>query len=118
MKLDIKIIIILVLGFLLILNFILSGKETPIDNGYEITVLHESNEELVSVNNKLNDSINKLNIEMVKTKELINLNDDKIDELKKQIQKLKNEKNKIQPTVKHMSANVVANTFSEYLDKK
>jgi hypothetical protein len=118
MKLDIKTIMILVLGFLLVLNFILNSKTPPIDNQTEITGLHESNKKLISGNNQLNDSIKKLNIEFIKAKALLNINNDKIDELKLQIQKLKNEKNKIKPTVNRMSANVVANTFTNYLNKR
>jgi predicted nuclease with TOPRIM domain len=118
MKLDIKTIMIIVLGSLLVFNLILKSKETPIDNKGEIKSLHESNEKLNGINNSLNDSIKTLNKDIIKINEMLNLNNNKILELKLQIQKLKDEKNKIQPTVNRMSANVIANTFSNYLDKK
>ena len=117
MKLDIKNIAILVLGFLLILSF-LFNKNKSIGSETEIKILNESNQSLLIENNKLNKVIDTLNVSLNETKKLLIANNKKVKELQLEIQKLKDEKSKIPNTVKRMSANVVAITFSKYLDKR
>ena len=118
MKLDIKNIAIVILGFLLVLSFMIGKKEGEVNKEFEIKALHESNQDLLDKNDSLIKSIGFLNIKIDSTQQLLVANNKKVIELQIQIQKLKDEKNKIPYTVKHMSANVVANTFSKYLNKR
>lgn len=118
MKLDIKNIAIVILGFLLVISFMLGQKEGEGNKELEIKALHESNKDLLGKNDSLVKSIGFINIKIDSTQQLLVVNNKKVIELQKQIQKLKDEKNKIPYSVKYMSANVVANTFSKYLNKR
>lgn len=114
---DIKTIFIFVLGGLLILAVIFNQKSSS-SNDTIIKDLHEksallekNNEELKQANKKLDSSITIINQELI-------VNKVKLEKTQKQLQDLNNKRNEISSSVNRLSANGIANAFTEYLDKR
>lgn len=117
-KLDLKTIIILVLGVALIISFFFGQKNNIDTHTDEISILHKKNAELIIKN----DSINAVNVKIdavisVINKELID-NNKALATSQKELQNLKKKQNEIPTYVKHLSANGVANAFSDFLNTK
>lgn len=117
MKFDLKTIFIFILGGLLILAVIFNQKKIGSDESV-IKDLHaksdslvKNNEELKEANKKLDSAIFIINQELVVNKE-------KLDKTQKQLQDLNNKRNEISTNVNRLSANGVANAFTDYLDKR
>lgn len=112
-----KTIFIFILGGLLILAVIFNQKKQG-SNDSLIKELHaksdslvKNNEELTEANKKLDSSIFIINQQLVVNKE-------KLDKTQKQLQDLNNKRNEIPTNVNRLSANSVANAFTDYLNQR
>lgn len=117
-KIDLKTIIIFILGALLIIGFIFTqngfknDSEAVIKNLHEKTLsLEKENEDLKQANIKLDSSISVVNKELAIDKE-------KLAKTQLQLQELNKKRDEISSNVNRLSANGVANAFSDYLDKR
>jgi len=118
MKLDVKNILIVILGGCLIISFMLGKKIVTDEAESKIKLLHEANKDLLEDNDSLFSIIIEKDIEIEKTNKLLEVNNNELEKSRIEIKRLKNEKNKIYPITKRMSADNVAITFSKYLDKR
>jgi len=118
MKLDVKNILIVILGGCLIISFMLGKKIVTDEAESKIKLLHEANKDLLEDNDRLFSIIIEKDIEIEKTNKLLEVNNNELEKSRIEIKRLKNEKNKIYPITKRMSADNVAITFSKYLDKR
>lgn len=117
-NLDIKSWFILILGLLLCVS-VWIGQKNHIDGKQEaIDLLHESNKTLAASNDSLNKLNGTLDKQIADKLAIIEINNGKIIETQTKIDSLKNEKNKIAISVRHMSANDISRSFSNYLDKR
>lgn len=113
---DIKTIFIFILGGLLILATIFNqNKIKTISNLEEFKtkseILLKENKKLVESNKKLDSAINVI-------KQELEINKTKLDITKKQLENLNNKRDEIYTKVNRLSANDVANAFTEYLNKR
>lgn len=117
-KLDLKSIVILILGLALIISFIF-GQHNNIDyNKDEIDNLHKKNviitkmnDSLIKVNAVIDSQIHDINKKLAETTI-------QLDSIKKELQILKKKNNEIPKYVSSLSANGVANAFTNYLKTK
>lgn len=117
-KLDIKSIAIIVLGAALIISFIF-GQNNNIDyKKDEIKALHDqnklltqANDSLLLANKRIDQQIKDIHCELAKTAV-------ELAKTQKELTDLKHRKNEIPKYVNGLSANDVANSFTNYLDSK
>jgi len=117
-KIDIKTWAIIVLGIALIISFFFGQRNNIDTHKDEIKILHESNDNL----KRNNDSIKKVNLNLDRyiseiTKQLLENNKIFI-KTQEELDKLKKRKNETYTHVNNLSANGVANAFSDYLNTK
>lgn len=117
-KLDIKMVFILILAGALILSFIFRPSKTINTHEDEIEALEKENESLLSKNDsltienaKLDEKIQKILIDIDSTQHLLDETNDRINDLE-------NDKGKISSYVKSLDADGVANSLTEYLNKR
>lgn len=116
-KFDIKTIFIFILGGLLIGAVIFNQIKKPINDSVikalneKSALLEKDNEELKKENKKLDSTIFIVNQELI-------ANRAKLDKTQAQLKELNNKRNEISTNVNRLSANGVANAFTEYLDKR
>lgn len=117
-KLDIKTILILVLGAVLILSFIFRPSKEIEMYEDEISLLKEHNKQLLQnndslelVNNQLDKEIEGYLIEIDSTQVLLDENKDKINDLE-------NGKDKVSSYVNGLNANGVTSSLTDYLDRR
>lgn len=116
-KFDIKTIFIFILGGLLIGAVVFNQISKPTNDSLikelnEKTILLEKdNEELKKENKKLDSTIFIVNQELI-------ANRAKLDKTQAQLKELNNKRNEISTNVNRLSANGIANAFTEYLDKR
>lgn len=114
---DIKTIFIFILGGLLILAVIFNQKKQTSNDSIikelhvKSDLLEKDNEELKEANKKLDSTIFIINQELVVNKE-------KLDKTQAKLQDLNNKRNEISTNVNRLSANGVANAFTDYLNKR
>lgn len=117
-KLDIKDIAIICLGLALIISFIF-GQRNKIDyHSDEIAKLHKSNEELLFKNDSIRLVNDKLDVMISEINKTLLINNQKLSETQIKLDVLNKRKNEIPTYVKHLSANDVSNSFSDYIEKR
>ena len=117
-NLDPKDILIVILCFLLIINFFF-GQSNKIDYGVdEIKLLHQQTDNLL----KQNDSLKKENIKIdcyIKAiNEKIDNNSKELEKTKLELNNLKNKRIENDNYVNHLSNDGVADEFTKYLNNK
>lgn len=116
-KFDIKTIFIFILGGLLIGAVVFNQISKPTNDSLikelneKTTLLEKDNEVLKKANKKLDSTIFIINQELIANKL-------KLDKTQAQLQDLNNKRNEISTNVNRLSANGIANAFTEYLDKR
>lgn len=117
MKFDTKTIFIFILGGLLILAVIF-GQKGIVSNDSDIKDLRAKSDSLVKSNEELKEANKKLDsMIFIVNKELV-VNKEKLDKTQQQLQDLNNKRNEISNNVNSLSANGVANAFTDYLNKR
>jgi cell division protein FtsB len=117
MKFDLKTIFIFILGGLLILAVIFNQKKIGSDESV-IKDLHAKSDSLVKNNEELKEANKKLDSAIFIINQQLVVNKEKLDKTQKQLQDLNNKRNEISTNVNRLSANGVANAFTDYLDKR
>lgn len=117
MKFDLKTIFIFILGGLLILAVIFNQKKIGSDESI-IKDLHAKSDSLVKNNEELKEANKKLDSAIFIINQQLVVNKEKLDKTQKQLQDLNNKRNEISTNVNRLSANGVANAFTDYLDKR
>jgi hypothetical protein len=117
-KLDLKSIVIIILGIALIISFFFGQKSNVDYKKKEIEALHKANDSLSNVNIRLTNMNTILKSRVNRYKIVIEENKTKITESELKIYKLTYEKNKIYNSVHRMSANDVSRSFTNYLNKR
>lgn len=117
MKFDLKTIFIFILGGLLILSVIFNQKKIGSDESI-IKDLHAKSDSLVKNNEELKEANKKLDSAIFIINQQLVVNKEKLDKTQKQLQDLNNKRNEISTNVNRLSANGVANAFTDYLDKR
>lgn len=116
-KFDIKTIFIFILGGLLILAVIFNqNKQTSNDS--LIKELHAKSDSLVKNNEELKEKNKKLDSAIFIINQQLVVNKEKLDKTQEQLQDLNNKRNEISTNVNRLSANGVANAFTDYLNKR
>ena len=117
-KIDIKSWFIIILGIALVISFFF-GQKTPIDiYKDEIKELHDSNDRLSLKNDSLKNANNELDSEILDINKQLLINSKELSATQSELDKLKKRKNEIFTHVNNLSANGVANAFSDYLNTK
>jgi septal ring factor EnvC (AmiA/AmiB activator) len=116
-SLDIKSIFIIVLGVLLLIAIFVGQKNNPSDYQKQIRVLDKDNKKLVSRNDSLKSENIKLDTFIISIENKIKENDVKLSQTQSQLNDLKKKKNETPIYVNSLSANGVANAFSDYLEE-
>jgi peptidoglycan hydrolase CwlO-like protein len=117
-KIDIKVIFILVLAGALVLSFIFRPSKEIDTYENEINALKEQNEKLLNNNDSLksaNDELSARNEELLQS-----IDSTKAEMVRKdrEIYKLEDAKGKVSDRVRSLDANGVAESLTEYLDKR
>lgn len=116
--LDIKNIIIVVLGLALIISFMFGQKDTTNYHKDEINELKNQNKILFSANDSLLSLNKKIDAEIAAINLNIQINQGLLQHTQLQIDKLKKERNEIPNRVNSLSNDSVAIAFSNYLKFK
>ena len=116
-NIDLKTIFIFILGGLLVLSIIFNQTRKPTDDSV-IKALNEKSNLLEKNNEELKKANQKLDSTLFIVKQELTLNKEKLNKTQAQLQVLKNKRNEISTNVNRLSANGVANAFTEYLDKR
>jgi predicted nuclease with TOPRIM domain len=115
--LDIKSIFIIALGVLLLFAVFMYQKNNPSDYQKQIDGLHKENETLLFKNDSLKSENIKLDAFIVGIEKQISENNTKLSQTQSQLNDLKKKRNEIPTYVNTLSANGVANAFSDYLEE-
>lgn len=116
-KLDIKSVLIIILGLGLIISFII-GQKTSIDyKKDEMKSLQKQNELLISRNDSLKMLNEALDKHIFTLNQQIQINEKMLAESETEINELKRRKNEKTNTIIRLSANGVANELSNYIKK-
>jgi peptidoglycan hydrolase CwlO-like protein len=111
------ILICLIIGVIIISFFL--GKKTTIDyHNDEIEKLHNSNVELLKNNDSLKKANDKLDAERAEISKKLENNLKMLNETESTLNNLNNKRNEIPKYVNTLSANGVAKSLSEYLEKR
>lgn len=117
-NLDIKTIMIIVLGVALIISFMFGQKSDINTHKDEISLLHKNNDELL----KKNDSLLKVNevidLELANINKQLAENDKKLANSEKEIKRLKNKPNENNLYVKRLSSHGVSVALSNYIENR
>ena len=116
-KLDIKTWFIIILGIALCISFWFGQKSHIDTHADEIKALHEQNTVLIKKNDSLNIENAKIDGLIIEINKKLDSNNEVLASTKKELQNLKKKQNEIPHYVNHLSADGVANAFSEYLTK-
>lgn len=116
-KFDIKTIFIFILGGLLILAVIFNQNKQS-SNDSLIKELHAKSDSLVKNNEELKEKNKKLDSAIFIINQQLVVNKEKLDKTQEQLQDLNNKRNEISTNVNRLSANGVANAFTDYLNKR
>lgn len=116
-KFDIKTIFIFILGGLLILAVIFNQNKQN-SNDSLIKELHAKSDSLVKNNEELKEKNKKLDSAIFIINQQLVVNKEKLDKTQEQLQDLNNKRNEISTNVNRLSANGVANAFTDYLNKR
>ena len=116
-NIDLKTIFIFILGGLLVLSIIFNQTRKPTDDSV-IKALNEKSNLLEKNNEELKKANQKLDSTLFIVKQELTLNKEKLNKTQAQLQVLKNKRNEISTNVNRLSANGIANAFTEYLDKR
>lgn len=117
-KIDFKTWAIIILGVALIISFFF-GQRNKIDyKKDEIEALHKSNEALTKSNDSLLFINKQIDKEISEISLKLSVNDSLLTTTKTELDKLKKRKNEILTNVNNLSANGVADAFSDYLQTK
>lgn len=114
---DIKTIFIFILGGLLILAVIFNQTK-QVSNDSVIKELHSKSDSLVKNNEELKEANKKLDSSLFIINQQLIVNKEKLEKTQKQLQDLNNKRNEISTNVNRLSANGVANAFTDYLNKR
>lgn len=117
-NIDFKSWVIIILGLTLVVTIIFHKSKPIQSNQSDIDLLHKDNEIL----NMRNDSLNLVNKSIFLKFDSINnilvINCKYLKSTQKELDRLKNKQNETHSIVSSLSANGVANSFSEYLNTK
>lgn len=117
-KIDIKSWFIIILGIALVISFFFGQKNHIDTNKDEIKELHDSNDRLSLKNDSLKNANNELDSEILEINKQLIINSNKLSITQIELDKLKKRKNETYTHVNNLSANGVANAFSDYLNTK
>lgn len=117
-KLDIKTILIIVLGIGLIISFMFGQKSTTNKHNDEINQLHLSNEQLTKQIDSLKAVNFQIDSKIVIIDKLLEGNTAKLYETQTELTDLKKRKHEIPTYVNALSADGVANSLSNYIQTR
>jgi chromosome segregation ATPase len=117
-KIDIKTLLILILGGVLIFNIVFDDSKEIEYYENEITLLKEENKKLLNNNDSLEVVNNKLAKEIEILLSDIDSTQVKLNKLEGDIKDLKNGKAKVSGYVNNLNADGVARSLSDYLNKR
>jgi len=117
-KLTLKNIVIIILSIALLLSFYLAQNKRLNYNEKEIKELHNANDSISKINERLTNMNTILKTRIKNNKILLEENKIKIIESEKKIDNLIHEKNKIYNSVYRMSASDVSKSFTNYLNER
>jgi alpha-N-acetylglucosamine transferase len=115
---DLKTLLILVLGVALIISFFFGQKSAVDKHATEIKALHEENSLLLGRNDSLRTEIAKNDVFIDNANKVISNNSIATNKTQLELNKLKNKRNEIPNYVNALSANGTANAFTKYLNKR
>jgi len=119
LKLNIKDLFIIVLGFLLIISFVFGlNKENEIDyREQQIQILNKQNEKLFNVNDSLLTVNKKIDYQINELERSIKEYQIQLNETELQLDKLLKIRNEIPTYVNNLSANGVADELAKYITR-
>jgi cell division protein FtsB len=117
-KIDIKTVLIVVLGIALIISFMFGQKNNIDNHENEISVLHKNNAKLLAKNDSLVKANKLIDLDIANINKQLDENAKKLAETQKQLDKLKNRKYENNNYVKHLSSHGVSVALSNYLENR
>ena len=117
-KYDLKNVFIVILAIALILMFLFGQNSNKENYQKEIDALHVKNTELTNQNDSLKNENTKLDVVIFNIEKEIVKNGKELVKTNLQLQKLNKKRNEIHTYVNGLSSDGVAESFTEYLEKR